>query len=189
MATEFNVSKESIGSRTSSDCDTFGSPGSPPSSPSEQSASADQADVQVTKQASCNSQSVAVGRKIQRRKHTLEEKRVIRRERRRRKRQTRAAIIKAKQLQRRNAAAAGSSRDVLLYKEMARHYRDRWQQELQKHKETAHYKRGKICTSAGLHEINPSFLTNPTKDKKSVEIYLGHGSFSIVQLKIYIPRH
>ena len=107
------------------------------------------------------------------------------RERKKRKRRTRAAIKKAREIHKQNDTATGHSRDVILYKQMARHYWDRWQWELQKQKESTQHKKDKVCMSPGLYEIDPLYLMNPVKDGQSVEIYLGQGSFSIVQLKIY----
>lgn len=161
------------------DCDsseTFGSPGSPPPTPTELSSS------EMIEEASSNNLQLVSTK--HRRKHTPEQKRSMKRERKKRKRQKRAAIRKIKELQKQNEAATGPSRDVMLYKQMARHYWDRWQWELQKHKEAAQLNREKIHTN-GLHEIDPALLTNPSKDGQPTEIYLGQGSFSIVQLKVY----
>ena len=163
---------EEIDSRSDS---TFGSPGSPPPTPTESLLS------EITEETPCDSQLVFAKQK---RKHTLEQKRSMRRERKKKKRRTRAAIQKVKELKKQNDAATGPSRDVILYKQMARHHWDRWQWELQKRKEAAQINREQIHT-AGLHEINPAFLSNPNKGGQPTEIFLGQGSFSIVQLKVY----
>lgn len=82
-----------------------------------------------------------------------------------------------KELHKQNDAATGSSREVILYKQMARHYWDRWQWELQKHK-TAMAQLNKEAN--GLHEINPVSLTNPKdKDGQPTEVYLRQGSFRL----------
>ena len=80
-----------------------------------------------------------------------------------------------KELHKQNDAATGSSREVILYKQMARHYWDRGQWELQKHK-TAMAQLNKEAN--GLHEINPVSLTNPKdKDGQPTEVNLRQGSF------------
>ena len=90
--------------------------------------------------------------------------------------------------------------EVLLYKHMARTFWDRWQWELQKRKEAVQeqllLRRGSAYKSAAyqvqasksshhLREIDPSRLANPIQGGKSVEKYLGRGSFSVVRLQMY----
>lgn len=172
MATPIFSDKSSVHKETTDSSDTFGSPGSPPSSPSESRLSE-------------NDEEVPRGSKLvsTRRKHTLDQKQSMRRDRKKRKRQVRAAIKKAKELHKQNAAA-GPSHDVVLYRQMARHYWDRWQWELQKSKEAVRANTEQVQT-VGLHEIEPAFLMNPNKNGEPTEVYLGQGSFSIVKLKIY----
>lgn len=138
---------------------------------------------------SCVSDALSRGQYKRSRKNTAEEKRLMRRERQRRQRKT------AKLNKRRTD-------EVLLYKHMARTFWDRWQWELQKRKEAVQeqllLRRGSAynCKSATyqvqssksshhLREIDPSHLANPTQGGKSVEKYLGRGSFSVVRLQMY----
>lgn len=79
-------------------------------------------------------------------------------------------------------------RDMILYKQMARDYWDRWQWELHRRKEEMN-KKASINTSKSLHQIDPAHLSNPLQDDKAAEIFLGQGSFSIVQLKVYRGMH
>lgn len=161
---------------SSDSSETFGSAGSPPPTPSESFTTGS------TEKAPNDSQMVSA----KQRRHTLEQKRSMKRERKKRKRQTRAAIKKAKELQKQNDAVTGSSREVVLYKQMARHYWDRWQWELQKYKKEVQLNKEQASYTKGLHEIDPVFLTNPkNKDGQPTELYLGQGSFSIVSLKVY----
>ena len=46
---------------------------------------------------------------------------------------------------------------------------------------------GSDCTvnPSTFHHINPAYITDPDVDGKSVETYLGSGSFSIVKLQLY----
>ena len=170
------ASRASAQTSDSSDSETLGSPGSPPSSPSESLLS--------------ENEEVPRGNKLvpTRREHTLHQKRSMKRDRKKRKRRVRAAIKKAKKLQKQNDAAAGPSHDVVLYKQMARHYWDRWQWELQRSKQAFRANTDQVRT-VGLHEIDPAFLMNPVKNGQPTEVYLGQGSFSIVKLKIYRGVH
>ena len=158
--------------------DTLGSPGSPPSTPSDLLL----ADTPNVGGSSSSKTVQKVG--VIRREHSSEQKRVMRRESKKRKRKMRAATKKVDEIQKQKDVAVGHSQDAVLYKEMARHYGDRWHWEVQKRREATTRKKRKILNT-GLHEIDPSFLENPTKDGKSVDVYLGTGSFSIVQLKVY----
>lgn len=168
--------REDAGTDDGSDS-TFGSPGTPPLTPTD-SPSPD------TRTKDTPSGGQLVSAKQTRRKHTREQKRSMLRERKKRKRRTRAAIKKVKEIQKQNDAATGLSRDVILYKQMARHHWDRWQWELQRHKEAAQINmpRDQIH-STGLHEIDPALLRNPNEDGRP--IFLGQGSFSVVHLKVY----
>lgn len=175
MATTESCDKVSDHEETTDGSETFGSPGSPPPTPTESIL----AEMSEEDPSSCHLVSAK-----QRHKHTLDQKRSMLRERKKRKRRKRAAIKKVKELQKKNNAASGASRDTILYKQMAQHYWDRWQWESQKRKEAVKEIREDIHAS-GLHEINPALLMNPNKDGQSTEVFLGQGSFSIVQLKVY----
>ena len=165
-------------SDSSDSSETFGSAGSPPPTPSESFTT------ETTENAPNDSQMVSA----KQRRHTLEQKRSMKRERKKRKRQTRAAIKKAKEFQKQNDAATGSSREVVLYKEMARHYWDRWQWELHRNKKEVQLNNVASYTK-GLHEIDSVLLINPkNKDGQPTKLYLGQGDFFYFQLKS-LPRN
>ena len=172
MATTETCDKASDHEETTDGSETFGSPGSPPPTPTESILS------EMSEEDPSSGHLFPAKR---RRKHTSDQKRSMQRERKKRKRRKRAAIKKVKE---QNNAASGISRDTILYKQMAHHYWDRWQWELQKRKEAVKEIREEIHAT-GLHEINPALLMNPNKDGQSTEVFLGQGSFSIVQLKVY----
>ena len=179
----------------SSDSESFGSPGTPPSSASDSEEKlclmADNGTVMVDSSTGNNGSNelpMALSAAKVYRKHSADEKRKVRRERKKR-------LRKAKRVNRKKKCKITDkdneckndnhfvADDATLYKKMARHYWDRWQWELQKRKEALIH--GSIpCYQRGyIHQIDPALLTNPSED--GTEVYLGEGSFSIVQLKIY----
>lgn len=123
------------------------------------------------------------------RKNTLEEKRKMRLKRKKRKKQERADKKRKADI----AVAAQTTR----YKCMARSYWDRWQWELVKRKEAmteqlklrVYMKNrnfgAKTTPIIHVHQIDLTHLTDPLKDGKPQEIYLGRGSFSVVRLQLY----
>ena len=78
--------------------------------------------------------------------------------------------------------------DMVLYKQMAKDYWDRWRWELQRRKEEMSKTASKstaCTTNHGLHQINPAYLSDPHQNGKPTEVLLGHGSFSLVYLIVY----
>ena len=75
---------------------------------------------------------------------------------------------------------------MILYKQMAQDYWDRWQWEMHLRKEEMQRKQpGTKGASKSLHQIDSSQLSDPVIGGTSTEVYLGRGSSSIVQLKVY----
>ena len=135
---------------------SFGSPGSPPSTPSDETA--------------------ATGSSRQRRMsrpNTLQEIRSMSR------------VRKEKRKARKRKAKVQEKKEGILYKQMAHDYWDRWKWEHQQRKEQKQSRYPE--PSSTMHQIDSAYLLDPQPSVEGgpTEIYLGTGSFSIVQLKIY----
>ena len=64
-------------------------------------------------------------------------------------------------------------RDMILYKQMARDYWDRWQWEMHQRKEEMSKKASKsINTSKSLHQIDPSQLSDPIQGGGQLKFFL-----------------
>lgn len=175
---------------SSESSESFGTAGSPPPTPSDDSATTVQGE-------QCITDPIA---KRQSRPNTIGEKRAMRRERKKRLRRKIKKFKLAKCAKRQqqttkpeqynsdtNAYAHEqedlASRDMILYKQMAHDYWDRWQWEVCQRKKEIRERR--VAKSKSLHQIDPSHLFNPIQDGKTTEVIIGRGSFSIVQLKVY----
>ena len=127
----------------------------------------------------------------QSRLNTEEEKRKMRRERKKRKRKMnrkrRRVTVQAKEVQEQHDSE--HKRELVLYKQMARDYWDRWQWEMRQRKEEMakkHATRSATKRDSTLHQIDPAQLCDPIPQPgQPTEVFLGRGSFSIVRLKKY----
>ena len=176
----------------SSSSESFGTPGSPPPTPSDSIMS------ESTNQQEDNSRIPSSHNQKRSRSNTVSEKRAMRRERRKRrrkmkmiKRKKKSKNIKKQDIQQQSDPKSNALvRDMILYKQMARDYWDRWQWEMHRRKEEMSKKASKsINTSKSLHQIDPSQLSDPIQGGRPAEIFLGRGSFSIVRLKVYRGMH
>ena len=160
--------------RATSSSDSFGTPGSPPSTSSDD----------TTESTTLNIVQDDCNKPKRRRTNTVSEKRVMRRERKKRRRRMKKLVLaqQEKSQQQHGSEQKELERDVILYKQMAQDYWDRWQWEKNKRKEEMGRKQ---TTSKSLHQIDPSQLSDPIQGSKQTKVYLGRGSFSIVQLKVY----
>lgn len=124
------------------------------------------------------------------RPNTIDEKRKMRRARRNRIR-SRSKILEA-QVQLESTLRSEAEKKLVLYKNMCRSYWERWHWELQQRKDSMLIERR---THSGnsidnlvlkIHEIDPDLLQNPkSNDDKDEEVYIGRGSFAVVQLQTY----
>ena len=76
-------------------------------------------------------------------------------------------------------------KEGITYKQMAHDYWDWWKWEHQQRKEEKQSRYSE--PSSTMHQIDSAYLLDPqpSVEGESTEIYLGTGSFFIVQLKIY----
>ena len=164
----------------SSSSESLGTPGSPPPTPSDSIMS------ESTNQEEDNGRIPSSHNRKRSRSNTVSEKRAMRRKRRKRRRKMKKQKESKKNDSQHQSDPESNAlvRDIILYKQMARDYWDRWQWEMHRRKEEMN-KKGSINTSKSMHQIDPAQLSNPLQDGKAAEIFLGQGSFSTVQLKVY----
>ena len=156
MCMHIMATMEAVIDSENSEDSSFGSPGSPPSTPSDETA--------------------ATGSSRQRRMsrpNTLQEIRSMTRAR------------KEKRKARKRKAKVQEKKEGILYKQMAHDYWDRWKWEHQQRKEEKQCRYPEL--SSTMHQIDSAYLLDPQPSVEGgpTDIYLGTGSFSIVQLKIY----
>lgn len=125
------------------------------------------------------------------RPNTIDEKRRMRRARRNRIR-SRSKVLEA-QVQLQSTLRSEAEKKLVLYKNMCRSYWERWHWELQQRKDSMSIERRTISRKSNdknlvlkVHEINPDLLQNPKiSDSSDEEVYIGRGSFAVVQLQTY----
>ena len=119
------------------------------------------------------------------RPNTIDEKRKMRRARRNRIR-SRSKLLEA-QVQLESTLRSEAEKKLVLYKNMCRSYWERWHWELQQRKDSMLIDRKSNNNLVlKIHEINPDLLQNPKiSDDNDEEVYIGRGSFAVVQLQTY----
>lgn len=120
--------------------------------------------------------------------NTIEEKRKMRRARRKRIR-SRSKLLET-QVQLESTLRSEAEKKLVLYKNMCRSYWERWHWELQQRKSNMMIERRAAISQEGIdnlvlkiHEIDPDLLQNPNNQDE--EVYIGRGSFAVVQLQTY----
>lgn len=202
-----------------SSSETLGEPSSPPPSAEESSQTASDASPHfdnVNKPAErptfAESDASSINNSKKSRKNTREEIRKMRNKRKKKKRlgrsyrgSNKSATAKCtcdsvpvlkEELKKQCKLGDEKTKEVCLYKNMARSYWERWQWELQKRKEAVRKHAdhtAKYCaespapsTHVQLNEIHTELLHDPIKsDGSTQEEYIGRGSFAVVRLQTY----